>query len=114
MFLFPFPSKQSDAIGKIIFETCWKIGTLLHTINIIFIDIVAASGQFDNPTCDGSDEKQSKRKDKPPAYLSGAPPYQEEPIKVGPVDYVEPASPEEDEDDPVKMKQKLAARYSKA
>ena len=110
MFLFSFPSKQSDAIRKIIFKTCWKIRTLLHTINIIFIDIVAVSGQFDNPTYDGSDEKQSKRRDKPPAYLSGAPPYQEEPIKVGPVDYVEP----EDEDDPVKMKQKLAARYSEA
>ena len=89
----------------------------MYTINIIYIDIVAVSGQFDNPTYDGSDEQQSKRRDKPPAYLSGAPPYQEEPqspIKVVPVDYVEPASSEEDEDDPVKLKQKMAAGYSKA
>ena len=79
------------------------------------IHSVTFLGQFDNPTYDGADEKGSKRKGKPPAYLSGAPAYQEDPIKVGPIDYVEPASPnEDDDDDPVKMKQKLAAKYSKA
>ena len=67
-------------------------------------------GQYDNAAYNDTEEEKGSKRNKPPPYSE----YPPSPIKVVPVDYVETSSPEEDEDDPVKMKKKLAERYSRA